>query len=180
MRTTGLALLLASLALPVLADDLPKTIAGDIDGDGKADRIELRANTRNQDMVDVVVTLSASHRTVRVFELTAAQVVRKPVITHQGELQLAFGWHQGRYKSATDFHIGLQGNELVVRRYRTAVADTGSKDKDGGIPTKVCIADFIANRTTIDDIPATPPGPPVAFAAWTHAESIPAACRSLF
>ena len=41
MRLLGLAGLLASLALPALADDLNRTGSGDIDGDGVPDRVDL-------------------------------------------------------------------------------------------------------------------------------------------
>ena len=175
----GLALLLASLAPAALAQDLPKTITGDIDGDGVPDRVELRANAANARSVDVAITLSASKRTVRVAELIGAQTVLPSGIA-QGVLHLSFGWDQGRYKSSTDFYIGMQGRELVVRRYKTAIADSISKAPDGGVVVRVCDADFVANRATVDDKPAAPPGPPAAFSAWRDPGSVPKACQSLF
>jgi len=177
-----LALLLAGFAFPALspalAQDLPQTITGDIDGDGVPDRVEVRSNATDGDQVDVAITLSASKRTVSVSELIAAQAVLSSAID-KGELHLSFGWYQGRYKSSTDFYIGLQGQELVVRRYKTAVADSISEDKDG-VLVKTCQADFIANRATVDDKPAAPPGPPIPFAAWRGYDSVPKACQSLF
>jgi hypothetical protein len=179
MRVVRLALLLASLAPVALAEDLPKTITGDIDGDGVPDRVELSANAANPDEVDVAVILSASKRTVRAAELIAAQAVL-PSGIDKGVLHLAFGWYQGRYKSATDFYVGLQGRELVVRRYKMVVADSISQDKDGGVIVRVCDADFIANRATVDDKPVAPPGPPTALAAWHDPGSAPKTCQSLF
>ena len=174
----ALALLLASLSPAALAQDLPQTISGDIDGDGKPDRVEVRRNAANPDRVDVAIALSASKRTVRVSPLIAAAELL-PAVIDKGELHLSFGWYQGRYKSSTDFYIGLQGHELVVRRYETAVADSITQGQDG-VPVKTCKADFVANRATVDDKPAAPPGPPVAFAAWKEYDSVPKACQSLF
>jgi hypothetical protein len=71
-----------------------------------------------------VVFLSASKRTVRAYDLVGAEGAESPVIDAKGELHLAFGWLSGRYKSRTQFHIGLQGGDLVVRRYRFAFADS--------------------------------------------------------
>jgi hypothetical protein len=177
-RIARLALLATGLSFPALAQDLPQTITGDIDGDGVLDRVELRANATDGDQVDVAITLSASKRTVSVSELIATQAVL-PSAIDKGELHLSFGWYQGRYKSSTDFYIGLQGQELVVRRYKTAIADSITEDKDG-VLVKTCEADFAANRATVDDKPAAPPGPPIPLAAWRGYDSVPKACQSLF
>lgn len=176
---TALALLLASLAPVALAQDLPPTITGDIDGDGVPDKVEVRRNAANPDQVDVAIALSASKRTVRVSPLVAAQDFLSSGI-EKGELTLAFRWTQGRYKSSSTFIVGMQGRELVVRRYETSVLDTIRNGKDDGMLEKDCKADFVANRATVDDQPAAPPGPPVAFATWKQYNSVPKACQRLF
>jgi hypothetical protein len=178
MRLLGLAGLLASLALPTLAQEMLATLTGDIDGDGKPDRVEVRPGAADPDFIDVAVSLSASKRTVRVASLVGAQTLL-PSGIDKGELTLAFNWFQGRYKSSTTFVVGMQSGELVVRRYETAVADSITTDKNG-VLVRTCKADFVANRTTVDDAPAASPGPPIPFAAWHDGKSVPKACRSLF
>jgi hypothetical protein len=177
MRRLGLACLLASLALPAAAQDLPKKITGDLDGDGAPDTVELRANPEASDFVDVSIALSASKRTLRVAQFSGAQEVQIARIAN-GELQLGFGWFQGRYKSSWTFAIGLQGKELVVRRYETAVADSISTDKNG-VVVRTCKADFVANRLTVNGKPARAPGPARVFARWGN-DAVPKACQSLF
>jgi hypothetical protein len=176
---TALILLLAGLAPAALAQDLPQTIAGDIDGDGVPDRVEVRRDAANPDRVDVAIALSASRRTVRVSPLIAATELLTSGV-EKGELTLAFNWTQGRYKSSSTFIVGMQGRELVVRRYETSVLDTIRNGKDDGMLEKDCKADFVANRATVDGQPAAPPGPPVAFAAWKEYDSVPKACQPLF
>lgn len=180
MRLTGLALLLASLALPALADDLTRTARGDIDGDGVPDRVELAPSGGNRSAVDLKVYLSAGKRVIQVRAFTAAEYGTPPEIDDRGEVHLSFESLSGRYKSSTDFTLGMQGRELVVHHYRTAVADSISQDKDSDVPTRVCEADFVTDRATVDGKPALPPGPPVAVTAWRALGSVPKACRSLF
>ena len=177
MRRLGLASFVASLALPAAAQDLPKKIVGDLDGDGVSDTVELRANPEASDFVDVSIALSASKRTLRVTRVSAAQEVELAKIA-KGELQLGFGWFQGRYKSSWTFAIGLQGKDLVVRRYETAVADSITTDKNG-VVVRTCKADFVANRMTVNGKPAKAPGPPRAFAKWGD-DAVPKACQSLY
>lgn len=179
MRFAGLALLLASLAPAALADDLTRTATGDIDGDGVPDRVEIAPSGGNRPTVDLKVFLSASERVVQARGFAAAEYGTPPEID-DNEVHLSFEWLSGRYKSSTDFVLGMQSRELVVRRYRTAVADSVSHDKDGDVVTRVCEADFVADRATVDGQPAAPPGPPIAVAAWRGVESVPKACRSLF
>ena len=185
MKIAGLALVLASLALPALvlpalAQDLPATLTGDIDGDSKPDRVEVRPGAADPDFIEVAVSMSAGKRTVRVASLVGAQALL-PSGIDKGALTLAFNWFQGRYKSSTTFVVGMQGGELVVRRYETAVADSITSDKKGGgVLVRTCKADFVANRTTVDDAPAAPPGSPIPFAAWHDGKSVPKACESLF
>jgi hypothetical protein len=179
MRLAGLALVLASLAPAVLADGLTRTTTGDIDGDGVPDRIEIRPSA-DPPTVDLKVFLSASERVVEARGFVSAEYVAPPEIDTGGEVHLAFEWLSGRYKSSTDFTLGLQSRELVVRRYRIAVADSISQDKDGGVTTRACEADFVANRATVDGKPAPPPGPPIAVAAWRGLDSVPKACEQLF
>jgi len=67
LYSTFLTLLLASLALPALfvpawAGDVTRKASGDIDGDGVADRVELRRSADGIS-VDVAITLSATKRT---------------------------------------------------------------------------------------------------------------------
>ena len=175
----GASLVLAVLAPAALADILPTTVTGDIHGDGVPDRVEVKPNAGDPDLFDVLVELTAARRTVLALELGAGELIDGPAID-KGELVLSFGWYPGRYKSTTTFTIGLQDGKLVVRHYNTAVADSLGREKDGSVPVKVCDADFVANRVTIDDKPATPPpGPPIALAAWRD-NSVPKACQSLF
>jgi len=174
MRLTGLALLLASLVLPALADDVTRSASGDIDGDGVPDRIDIRRNADDVS-VDVAVTLSASKRTVKVQGLTGAEYAEPPAFD-KGEVMLAFEWLNGRYKTHTRFYLGMQGAELVVRRYETAVVDSISANPDGTVKVDACEADFVANRATRNDQPAASPGKPIALFAWTD-ESVPKACQ---
>ena len=179
MRIAGLALLLAGLAPPALAEDWARTITGDLDGDGVPDRVVLSANATGRDQVDVAVTLSRTGRTVRVAPLTSAQGLLRAAI-EKGELTLAFNWLQGRYKSTSTFTVGLQGGELVVRRYEIGVVDSVTPAKDGSPSKRTCTADFVANRATINGLPAMPPpGPPPALSSW-HPLHEPKACDSLF
>jgi hypothetical protein len=180
MRAAGLALLLASLAPAALADDLTRTATGDIDGDGVLDRVEIAPSGGNEPTVDLKVFLSASERVVQARGFAAAEYGMPPEIDDHGEVHLSFEWLTGRYKSSTDFTLGMESRELVVRRYKTVVADSGGQDKDGNVLTRQCEADFVANRATVDGMPAAPPGPPIAVAAWRGLKSVPKACRSLF
>jgi hypothetical protein len=174
MRLLGLAGLLASLALPTLADDVTRTASFDIDGDGVPDRVELKRGT-DDISVDVAVTLSASKRTVRARALVGAEYAEPPTFD-KGEVFLAFDWLTGRYKTHTRFYIGMQGPELVVRRYETAVVDSISAEPDGTVKAEFCAADFIANRATRNDKPADPPDKPVPLADWKD-DSVPKACQ---
>jgi hypothetical protein len=171
----GLVLLLASLAPAALADDLPKTVTGDIDGDGAADSVELRRGTAEGQSVDVAVFLSKGRRIVNVWDLVGAETVESPVIGASGEVHLSFGWLSGRYKTSTEFFIGLQDGQLVVRRFKRAVADGIA----GSTATKVqsCDVDFVVNRAMRNDKDVAAPGTPIALAAWRRDESVPAACR---
>lgn len=179
MRIAGPALLLAGLAGPALALDLPRTITGDIDGDGAPDTVVLSANATGRDQVDVTVTLSRTRRIVRVAPLLSAQGLLRARI-EDGVLTLAFNWLQGRYKAATTFVIGMQDSDLDVRRYELTVLDSAVMAKEGGMLQKTCKADFVANRATVDDSPAAPPGPPVPLATWHIFDSEPKACQSLY
>jgi hypothetical protein len=180
VRSLRLAFLLAALAPAGLAHDIPATITGDLDGDGVPDRVEVKANAGDPELFDVMVDLTAAKRTVLALELGAGELVEAPSIA-QGELHLSFGWYQHRYKSSTDFTIGMRDGQLVVRRYRIAVADSISRAPDGGVLVKVCDADFVANQVTLDDKPANPPpGPPVAVAAWRTPQSVPKVCAGMF
>ena len=174
MRLTGLALLLASLALPAAADDLSRTASGDIDGDGEPDRVELRRSA-DDTSVDVAVTLSASKRTIRAQALTGAEYAAIPTFD-KGEVTLAFEWLTGRYKTRSRFYLGMQGPELVVRRYEASVVDSISANPDGTVKVESCAADFVANRATRNDKPADAPGKPVALANW-KSDSVPKACQ---
>jgi hypothetical protein len=181
MRRAGLALLLASLAPAVLADDLARTAIGDIDGDGVPDRVEISPSGGNTPTVNLKVSLSASERTIQARGFSPAEYGLPPEIDDHGEVHLSFEWLSGRYKSSTDIVLGLQSRELVVLRYKTAVADSVSQDSRGNPVTRQCEADFVANRTTVDGQPAEPPpGPPIAVTAWRGLQSVPKACRSLF
>jgi hypothetical protein len=180
MRLAGLALVLASLALPALAQDLTRSATGDIDGDGVPDRVEIApSGGSNRSTVDLKVSLSASERIVQARGFAAAEYGLPPEIDGN-EVHLSFEWLTGRYKSSTGFVLGMQDRELVVRRYRTAVADSVSQDRYGNVVTRVCEVDFVANRATVDSQPAAPPGPPTAVSAWRVSASVPKACRSLF
>jgi hypothetical protein len=172
----GLALLLASFAPAALADDLPKTATGDIDGDGSADTVELRRGTAEGQSVDVAVFLSKGRRIVNVWDLVGAETVEPPVIGASGEVHLSFGWLSGRYKTSTEFFIGLQDGHLVVRRFKRAVADGIAASGDA---TKVqsCDVDFVADRAMRNDKDVAASGKPIALAAWRRDESVPPDCR---
>ena len=174
MRLLGLAGLLASLALPALADDVTRTASGDIDGDGVPDRVDLKRSA-DDISVDVAVTLSRSKRTVQVQALVGAEYADPPAF-EKGEVLLAFEWLTGRYKTHTRFYIGMQCPELVVRRYEAAVVDSISAEPDGTVKVESCAADFIANRATRNDKPADAPGKPVPLADWKD-DSVPKACQ---
>jgi hypothetical protein len=172
----GPALLLASLAPAALADDLPKSASGDIDGDGAADSVELRRGTAEGQSVDIAIFLSNGRRILNVWDIVGAEAIEPPAIGASGEVHLSFGWLTGRYKTSTEFFIGLQQGQLVVRRFKRAVADGIA---GGGNSTKVqsCDVDFVANRATRNDKDAGAAGKPIALAAWRRDESVPAACR---
>jgi hypothetical protein len=174
MRIARLALLLASLAVPAAADDLSRVASGDIDGDGKPDRVELRRNA-DDTSVDVAITLSANKRTVKAQALTGAEYADVPTFD-KDEVTLAFEWLTGRYKTRSRFYLGMLGPELVVRRYEASVVDSISANPDGTVKVEFCAADFVANRATRNDKPAAAPGKPVALAAWTD-DSVPKACQ---
>jgi hypothetical protein len=179
MRLLGLAGLLASLALPALvlparADDVTRSGSGDIDGDGVPDRVDLKRSA-DDISVDVAITLSRSKRTVRVQALVGAEDADPPAFD-KGEVTLVFAWLDGRYKTHTRFYIGMEGPELVVRRYETAVVDSISANPDGTVKAEFCAADFTANRATRNDKPADPPGKPVPLANWKD-DSVPKACQ---
>lgn len=174
MKIVGLALLLASLAVPAAADDLSRAAAGDIDGDGKPDRVELRRSA-DDTSVDVAIALSASKRTVKVQALTGAEYADVPTF-EKGEVTLAFEWLTGRYKTRSRFYIGMQGPALVVRRYEASVVDSISANPDGTVKVDACTADFVTDRATRNDKPVAAPGRPIAFADWKD-ESVPPACR---
>jgi hypothetical protein len=175
MRLTRLALLLASLAVPAAADDLSRTASGDIDGDGKPDRVDLRRSA-DDTSVDVAITLSAGKRTVKVQALTGAEYADVPAFD-KGEVILAFEWLTGRYKTRSRFYIGMQGSNLVVRRYEASVVDSISANPDGTVKVESCAADFVANRATRNDKPAAAPGKPIALADWKADDSVPQACQ---
>jgi hypothetical protein len=175
MRVAGLAVLLASLALPAVADDVTRTASGDIDGDGVLDRVDIRRSA-DDTSVDVAVTLSASKRTIRVQELTGAEYAEPPAIGANGEVTLAFEWLTGRYKTRSRFYIGMQGPDLVVRRYEASVVDSISANPDGTVKVESCAADFAANRATRNDKSAASPGKPIALADWKD-DSVPQACQ---
>lgn len=175
MRRVLLGLLMLALAPAALADELPATVTGDLDGDGVADKAVLSANAQDPDTVDLTVTLSGSKRTVRAVGFTSAQDVTTPVIA-KGELHLSFGWYQGRYKWSSDFFIGLQGKDLIVRRYEFHVADSIEADAQGRPKSQECAADFVAGRATRNGQPAKPPGPPVLLEKWSDS-SAPEACQ---
>jgi hypothetical protein len=180
MRAARLALVaLAGLAPPARAmDDLPRTIMGDIDGDGVPDKVVLSANATGRDQVDVTITLSRNGRTVRVAPLLSAQGLL-PSRIEKGELTLAFNWLQGRYKSATTYVIGMEAGDLVVRRYEMSVVDSITPTRDRMLE-KTCKADFVANRATINGAAAMPaPGAPTPLSIW-HPYHEPKACEGLF
>jgi len=175
MRVARLALLLAGLAFPAAAADLSRTASGDIDGDGVPDHVELRPSSDDVS-VDLTVVLSASKRTVQVRELTGAEYAAPPVFD-KGEVALDFEWLTGRHKTRSRFFIGMQGSDLVVRRYEASVVDSISPNPDGTVKVDACEADFVANRATRNDRRAAAPGQPIALAAWKADESVPQACR---
>jgi hypothetical protein len=175
VRGWSLAPLLLVLAPSVLAQDLPKTIKGDLDGDGVPDTVDLKASDQDPDSIDVTVALSASKRTVQAAGFTRGQSINAAEIA-KGELHLGFGWYQGRYKWASDFHIGLQGPDLIVRRYEFNFVDSIEADAQGHPKTEGCAADFVAGRAVRNGKPAKPPGPPVRLDKWSEA-SVPDACR---
>jgi hypothetical protein len=176
MRTAGLALLIASLAPAVLADDLTRTATGDIDGDGVPDRVEIRPSDAGRSTVDIKVSLSASERIVQVRTFAAAEYVAPPAIDDaRGEVHLTFEWLSGRYKSVTNIYLGLQNRDLVIRRYRRGVGD-GMASGDNPLKVQSCDVDYVAHRATRNDKPVAAPGRAISLAAWKE-DSVPTACR---